>query len=90
MALTPNEVAKLAELARLSIDSKDAESTASSVSDILYMIDQLKKVDTSAVAALSHPMDLTQRLRPDEVTETNQRNEFQKIAPWTFRNIFLQ
>jgi|TARA_B110000483_G_scaffold226488_1_gene287242 aspartyl-tRNA(Asn)/glutamyl-tRNA(Gln) amidotransferase subunit C len=89
MALTPNEVAKLAELARLSIDSKDAESTASSVSDILYMIDQLKKVDTSAVAALSHPMDLTQRLRPDEVTETNQRNEFQKIAPSVERGLYL-
>ena len=60
MALTADEVAKLAELARLSIDSNHVESTTASVSSILHMIDQLKQVDTKSVAALAHPLDATQ------------------------------
>jgi aspartyl-tRNA(Asn)/glutamyl-tRNA(Gln) amidotransferase subunit C len=89
MSLTPGEVAKLAELARLSIDSQQVESTTESVSNILHMIDQLKEVDTSNVAALSHPMDLAQRLRADEVTEKNQRDQFQKIAPEVENGLYL-
>ncbi len=89
MALTPDAVAKLAELARLSIDSQNVESTTGSVSDILHMIDQLKQVDTSEIAPLSHPMDLAQRLRADQVTEPNQREEFQEIAPAVERGLYL-
>lgn len=89
MALPPDEVAKLAELARLSIDSQQMESTAESVSDILSMIDQLKQIDTAQVSPLSHPMDLVQRLRADEVTETNQREELQKLAPAVESGLYL-
>ena len=89
MALPPDEVAKLAELARLSIDSQQVESTAESVSDILSMIDQLKQIDTAQVSPLSHPMDLVQRLRADEVTETNQREELQKLAPAVESGLYL-
>lgn len=89
MALTPDEVAKLADLARLSIDSQDVESTTESVSNILHMIDQLKQVDTSSVSALSHPLDIGQRLRVDEVTESNQRDQFQQIAPEVENGLFL-
>lgn len=89
MALTPDDVAKLAHLARLSIESQDVESTTESVSNILHMIDQLKQIDTSSVAALSHPLDLGQRLRADQVTEPNQREEFQKIAPEVENGLYL-
>lgn len=89
MALPPDEVAKLAELARLSIDSQQMESTAESVSDILSMIDQLKQIDTAQVSPLSHPMDLVQRLRADEVIETNQREELQKLAPAVESGLYL-
>ena len=89
MALPPDEVAKLAELARLSIDSQQVESTANSVSDILNMIDQLKQVETSQVSPLSHPMDLVQRLRADEATETNQRETLQKLAPSVENGLYL-
>ena len=89
MALPPDEVAKLAELARLSIDSQQMESTAESVSDILSMIDQLKQIDTDQVSPLSHPMDLVQRLRADEVIETNQREELQKLAPAVESGLYL-
>ena len=89
MALPPDEVAKLAELARLSIDSQQMESTAESVSDILSMIEQLKQIDTAQVSPLSHPMDLVQRLRADEVTETNQREELQKLAPAVESGLYL-
>lgn len=89
MALSPDEVAKLADLARLSIDSADVESTTHSVSNILHMIDQLKLVDTAKVTALSHPLDLAQRLRADKVTESNQRDVFQKIAPAVENGLYL-
>lgn len=89
MSLTPDQVAKLADLARLSIDSQDAESTTESVSNILHMIDQLKQVDTSDVSPLSHPLDASQRLRVDQVTEPNQRDEFQKIAPAVEDGLYL-
>ncbi len=89
MSLTPDEVAKLAQLARLSIDAREVESTTESVSNILHMIDQLKQVETADVAALSHPMDLPQRLRADQVTETDQRENFQAIAPEVENGLYL-
>ncbi|MBT5331412.1 MAG: Asp-tRNA(Asn)/Glu-tRNA(Gln) amidotransferase subunit GatC [Porticoccaceae bacterium] len=89
MALTPDDVAKLAELARLSIDSNHVESTTQSVSSILHLVDQLKQVDTKDVSALAHPLDITQRLRADEVSELNQRDEFQKIAPEVENGLYL-
>lgn len=89
MALTPDEVAKLADLARLSIDSQHAASTTESVSNILHMIDQLKQIDTSNVSALSHPLDVAQRLREDRVDESDQRDVFQGIAPEVENGLYL-
>ncbi len=41
----------------------------------------MNQVDSSAVVPLANPLDATQRLRTDEVTEVDQRDKFQVIAP---------
>ena len=89
MSISSEEVGRLAQLARLAIDDTHIQSTADSVGDVLEMIDTLKRVDTSAVAPLSHPLDEAQRLRADEVSETNQRDAFQAIAPATEEGLYL-
>ncbi len=89
MALTKQEVHKIAYLARLKIDESDVPQYARQLSDILDFVAQMDAVDTAGVEPLAHPLDATQRLRPDEVTETNQRERFQAIAPQVENGLYL-
>ena len=89
MVLDKTEIEKIAHLARLHIDESDAEEVATRITDILVLIDQMQSVDTEAVEPLAHPLDLVQRLRADEITEENQRELFQSIAPQTEAGIYL-
>lgn len=89
MALDKNEVEKIAHLARLQISESDVVETGQRISNILAMIDQMQSVDTSAVKPMAHPFDAVQRLRPDLVTESNQRDYLQKIAPATQDGLYL-
>lgn len=89
MALDKNDVEKIAHLARLQINDSDAIEVGQRVSNILAMIDQMQSVDTSAVAPMAHPFDAVQRLRADVVTESNQRDYLQKIAPATQDGLYL-
>jgi aspartyl-tRNA(Asn)/glutamyl-tRNA(Gln) amidotransferase subunit C len=59
------------------------------LSDILEFVAQMNAVDTEAVTPMAHPLDLPQRLRADEVTEENQRDLFQAIAPLTEAGLYL-
>lgn len=81
MAIGAAEVAQIAQLARLAIEAPQAERYARDLSDILAFVEQLSAVDTDGVSPMAHPLDMAQRLRPDEVTETDQRGRFQAIAP---------
>ncbi len=81
MSLKSEDVRRIATLARLHIDDQEAEQYAADLSNILDLVDQMNQVDTSGVEPLSNPHDATQRLRSDEVTEPNQRDAFQAIAP---------
>jgi aspartyl-tRNA(Asn)/glutamyl-tRNA(Gln) amidotransferase subunit C len=89
MSLGPDDVKNIAHLARLNIDEADIESTAKNLSSILELVEQMNSVDTTDVVPMAHPMDLTQRLRADEVLEENQREHFQKIAPSTESGLYL-
>ncbi|HKJ10740.1 MAG TPA: Asp-tRNA(Asn)/Glu-tRNA(Gln) amidotransferase subunit GatC [Gammaproteobacteria bacterium] len=89
MALDPSEVRNIAHLARLGIDEQDIPAYARNLSDILAFVEQLNAVDTSDIAPLAHPLDATQRLRPDAVTEADQRDHFQSIAPQVEAGLFL-
>ncbi|MEJ2646741.1 MAG: Asp-tRNA(Asn)/Glu-tRNA(Gln) amidotransferase subunit GatC [Gammaproteobacteria bacterium] len=89
MALDPSEVRKIAHLARLGIDEQDIPAYARNLSDILAFVEQLNAADTSDIAPLAHPLDATQRLRSDAVTEVDQRDHFQSIAPQVEAGLYL-
>ena len=89
MALEKSDVEKIAHLARLHIDATEAQEVASRISSILELIDQMQSVDTRDVAPLAHPFDAVQRLRPDVVTEKNEREYLQKIAPAVQDGLYL-
>ncbi|WP_372780191.1 Asp-tRNA(Asn)/Glu-tRNA(Gln) amidotransferase subunit GatC [Litorivivens sp.] len=89
MAVGPSEIEKIAHLARIRIAPDQVDEVASRLSDILGMVDQMQAVDTSDVAPMANPHDATQRLRPDLVTEENQREKFLALAPMSEEGLFL-
>ena len=89
MALTNEDVVNIAHLARLAIDAKDIPEYKNNLSNILQLVEQMNKIDTTDVEPMAHPLDAVQRLRADEVTETNQREHFQSIAPETESGLYL-
>lgn len=89
MAIDKHEIEKLSRLARLSVSEEDSADVADRITRILDLVDQLQAVDTSGVAPMSHPLDAVQRLRADEVTELNQREAFQAIAPNAEQGLYL-
>lgn len=89
MLLTADEVKKIAYLARLGIDETDIDAYASDLSNMLDLMTQMGEANTDAVQPMAHPMDQMQRLRPDVVTESNQREHFQSIAPQVEAGLYL-
>ena len=81
MSLNTNDIKKMAHLARLEINEQEAASTLVKLSGILGLIAQMQAVDTTGIVPMSHSQDLTQRLRDDVITKTNEREAFQAIAP---------
>ncbi len=89
MNIERQEIEKLATLARIAIDESTITEVTERLGSVLELVDQLQAADTSGVEAISHPMQGTQRLREDEVTELNQREALQAIAPDTEEGLLL-
>lgn len=89
MALDRQTVRKIDQLARLYIDESEIDQYASELSRILDFVEQMNQVDTEGVLPLAHPQDTHLRLRDDVVTEIDQRELFQKIAPATEAGLYL-
>ncbi len=89
MSLSEEEVRKVAHLARIGVRDQDIPGYAQDLSGILALVEQMNTVDTTGVPPMAHPQETTQRLRPDEVTETDQRARFQSIAPATENGLYL-
>jgi len=89
MALSLEEVGRIARLARIELAPGDAEATQAKLNGIFSLIEQMQAVDTTGVAPMSHPQDVVQRLRPDIVTESNRRDAFQAIAPEAEAGLYL-
>ncbi len=89
MSLGIAEVAKIAHLARLAIREEDAPAYAHNLSAILELVEQMNAVDTTGVTPMAHPLDMAQRLRMDVVSEANQRELFQAIAPRVDAGLYL-
>lgn len=89
MAISREDIEKVALLARIRLEDSQIASLENDLGNILNLVDQLQAADTSAVEPLAHPLDAVQRLRADEVTESNQREAFQRIAPATEDGLYL-
>ncbi len=81
MALNITDIKRIAHLARLQISDQEATATLTKLTGILGLIEQMQAVDTTGITPMSHSQDVTQRLREDAVTATNQREAFQANAP---------
>jgi aspartyl-tRNA(Asn)/glutamyl-tRNA(Gln) amidotransferase subunit C len=89
MSLTLDQVHRIAQLARIQISSAEAETTLRQLNDIFRLIEQMQSVDTRGVEPMAHAQDVSQRLRPDEVTESDQREAFQVVAPEVEGGLYL-
>ena len=89
MALDKSEVEKIAHLARLNISESEADEVTNRITDILALIDQMQAVNTDAIEPLAHPLDAVQRLRSDQVTEQDHRDDLQTLAPASQDGLYL-
>ena len=89
MALDRSDVEKIAHLARIGLNDADIPRTTEALNSILGLIDQMQAVDTTGIEPLAHPLEASQRLRADVVTETNHREAYQSIAPAVEKGLYL-
>lgn len=89
MSLTLDDVHRIAHLARIEVTQAEAQATLDKLSGILGLIEEMQAVDTTGIVPMSHSQDVVQRLRVDEVSETDQRELFQSIAPAVENGLYL-
>jgi aspartyl-tRNA(Asn)/glutamyl-tRNA(Gln) amidotransferase subunit C len=93
MSLTLNDVKRIAHLARLELPDADAQHTLAQLNEFFGLVEQMQAVDTTGIAPLAHPIeqieDVALRLRDDAVTETVQRDEYQRVAPAVQDGLYL-
>jgi len=89
MALKLEDVKRVAELARIAVDEADARAALSQLNDVFSLIAQMQAVDTRGIEPMSHALDLVQRLRVDDVTESDQHTLFQAAAPHVEAGLYL-
>ena len=89
MALERSDVEKIAHLARLGLNDADIPQTTATLNNILGLILAMQAVDTTGIEPLAHPLEATQRLRADVVTESNHREAYQAIAPAVENGLYL-
>lgn len=89
MSLTIEQVRKVATLARLQVGDEQVDAYARELSGILDLVEALEAADTAAVTPMAHPLDLTARLRDDVVSEGDEREAFQAIAPAVEDGVYL-
>jgi aspartyl-tRNA(Asn)/glutamyl-tRNA(Gln) amidotransferase subunit C len=93
MSLTPDDVSRIAHLARLELKPAESEALLGNLNDFFKIVDQMSAVDTAGIEPLYTPLSAVQevalRLRDDVVTETNQRELNQRSAPAVEDGLFL-
>lgn len=89
MSINKSTISHLATLARLEITPAQEKHHAAQLTRIIDLIAQMQAINTDNTPPLAHPSDTPLPLRPDRVTETDQRQTYQKIAPYTAQNLYL-
>lgn len=88
--ISSKDVEKIAHLARLTVTETETPEYIRNLTNILGLVEKINAVPTEDVEPMAHPLEgMTQRLREDEVTEINQRETFQAIAPCTQDGVYL-
>ena len=86
--MNDEEIKKIARAARIKIGDEDIDKYRD-INDILHFVAQIDTVDTENIDAMSHPLNISQRLREDTVTEINQRDILQSVAPHVEAGVYL-
>lgn len=89
MALTLEDVHRVARLARLRLEAPQSQAMLAEMNRIFELMELMQQVDTASVAPMSHPRDVAQRLRADEVTEPDRRPELLPLAPKSEAGLYL-
>ncbi len=78
MSIDKSDIKHLCNLSKLNLDDEEQSVFLSQMQSILDMIEELQEVNTGDIEPMAHPLQMTQRLRDDEVTEFNNREKYQK------------
>jgi len=89
VSLDKDQVQQIATLARLKLGDDEYAESVEKLSKIVDFVDHLSEADTSGVIPMAHPLDVAQRLRPDVVTESNERDHYQENAPSVTDGLYL-
>jgi aspartyl-tRNA(Asn)/glutamyl-tRNA(Gln) amidotransferase subunit C len=89
MPLALEEVRRIAELARIGINDAETRAVQAQLNDIFGLIEQMQKVDTDGIEPMTHAQAAALRLREDAVTERDQREQFQAVAPRVEAGLYL-
>lgn len=89
MSLSLEDVKRLTNLARIELSEEEARATLAQLSEIFGLIQKMQAVDASEITPMSHAQDVGQRLRPDLVTENDQRELYQSVAPQVEAGLYL-
>jgi aspartyl-tRNA(Asn)/glutamyl-tRNA(Gln) amidotransferase subunit C len=89
MSLTPDQLQRIAVLARIDVSDEELRGVTERLNRVLALIDQLQSIDTRDIEPMSHALDLVQRLRPDQVTEPDRREDYQRGAPAVEQGLYL-
>ncbi|WP_025770945.1 Asp-tRNA(Asn)/Glu-tRNA(Gln) amidotransferase subunit GatC [Thioalkalivibrio sp. HK1] len=89
MPISESDVLDVARLARVHVDAQELSKIADDLSNILDLVESMNAVDTESVVPMAHPLDMSQPLREDEITEDERRDEWQTLAPSTQDGLYL-
>ena len=89
MSLGKAEVEYISRLAAIEVKETEVDDVAAKLSNILDLFSQMQAANTDDVQPMAHPLDQVQRLRSDVITETNQREKLQSVAPATENGLYL-
>jgi aspartyl-tRNA(Asn)/glutamyl-tRNA(Gln) amidotransferase subunit C len=93
MALTSQDISRIANLARLELSASEGERMLAQINDFFDIVEKMRAIDTSGIEPLSHPLtaiqDIALRLRDDLPSEPNNRDANQQSAPAVERGLFL-
>ncbi|HVO90257.1 MAG TPA: Asp-tRNA(Asn)/Glu-tRNA(Gln) amidotransferase subunit GatC [Casimicrobiaceae bacterium] len=89
MALTLDDVQRLAQLARIDLDAAEAREVHGKLDAIFALINELQSIDTTGAEPMSHAQDVSAPLREDVVSESDRHEDYQKVAPAVEDGLYL-